>query len=35
MCGRVHLSTDYSEIKIALKLDGLAPKRKLSWNALG
>lgn len=34
MCGRVHLSTDYSEIKIALKLGDDAPAQNLrpSWN---
>jgi len=34
MCGRVHLSTDYSEIKIALKLgeDAPAPNFEPDWN---
>lgn len=34
MCGRVRLSTDYSETKIALKFDALAPAPNIpaSWN---
>jgi putative SOS response-associated peptidase YedK len=34
MCGRVRLSSDYSEIKIALKfeLDALAPNFTADWN---
>ena len=34
MCGRVHLASDYSEIKVALKLDdlGSAPNLQQSWN---
>ena len=34
MCGRVRLSSDYSEIKIALKfdLDAPAPNFEADWN---
>jgi putative SOS response-associated peptidase YedK len=34
MCGRVRLSSDYSEIKIKLKfdLDALAPNFEADWN---
>src|SRR5271156_3882559 len=32
MCGRVRLSSDYSEIKIKLKFDGPAPNFERDWN---
>jgi putative SOS response-associated peptidase YedK len=32
MCGRVRLSSDYSEIKIKLKFDLGAPGAQLYWN---
>lgn len=32
MCGRVRLSSDYSEIKIRLKFDGPAPNFEREWN---
>ena len=32
MCGRVRLSSDYSEIKIKLKFDGPPPNFERDWN---